>query len=329
MNNIPTIPKEHLNYPCNIVPTFISPQKTDIFSSSSSSDASDSDESSSETNDDDDSENEILSSENNTNDKSEMPKKGCKVKKPKKSKKTTKPKKTTISEAINDVPSKKPKKAKKTTKTTKIDTNADIPVKKPKKVKKTEKVQKTVDNSNESPDKKPKKVKKTKKTISTTTFETNVFTMKKPKKAKKNTIDPTSDKPIKKPKKSTKQADTLPSIDIHPDQNNDFEYKKKNIPKPMKIMMWDTHVGSSVGETLCFCCNYNKVSQMSFDCGHIQSEKCGGKTEVSNLVPICRTCNSSMKAKNMLDYMNEFGFEHGKARFINGNPRRIVMPNLI
>ena len=54
---------------------------------------------------------------------------------------------------------------------------------------------------------------------------------------------------------------------------------------------------------ICQCCKTTPIHSTNFDCGHIISEKNGGKVHLENLRPICRTCNSSMGTQNMDDYI--------------------------
>jgi hypothetical protein len=84
------------------------------------------------------------------------------------------------------------------------------------------------------------------------------------------------------------------------------KYKKKTIPKALKKQVWDTWVGSSVGETNCLCCGHEKVRQIEFHCGHIMAEVNGGKTNVENLRPICAQCNLSMGSMNMIEFKKKF-----------------------
>ena len=44
----------------------------------------------------------------------------------------------------------------------------------------------------------------------------------------------------------------------------------------------------------------------NWECGHIISDKDGGDLSISNLRPLCSTCNKSMGARNMKDYVKEF-----------------------
>lgn len=63
----------------------------------------------------------------------------------------------------------------------------------------------------------------------------------------------------------------------------------------------------------CQCCKTELISKNNFDCGHVISEKNGGKVELSNLKPICRSCNSSMATNNMNDFMAKYGFNNIQA----------------
>uniref|UniRef100_A0A6C0LLI4 HNH domain-containing protein n=1 Tax=viral metagenome TaxID=1070528 RepID=A0A6C0LLI4_9ZZZZ len=79
---------------------------------------------------------------------------------------------------------------------------------------------------------------------------------------------------------------------------------RKSIPKPLKQQVWDKYIGKKKGVAKCTCCNHNEIRQDSFHAGHIVSVKNGGDTTLDNLKPICQTCNSSMKTKNMDDFID-------------------------
>ncbi len=49
------------------------------------------------------------------------------------------------------------------------------------------------------------------------------------------------------------------------------------------------------------------ITQLNFSCGHILAEANGGALHVSNLRPICVSCNSSMGTKNMNEFIKEYG----------------------
>jgi hypothetical protein len=77
---------------------------------------------------------------------------------------------------------------------------------------------------------------------------------------------------------------------------------KKSISASLRQKVWNQHIGLSVGETLCKCCNTNIISQLRFHCGHVIAEACGGETTLENLRPICEKCNLSMGTQNLNDF---------------------------
>jgi hypothetical protein len=87
--------------------------------------------------------------------------------------------------------------------------------------------------------------------------------------------------------------------------NNDNKKRKTKISKVMRIKVWNTHIGDHIGKTKCYCCEEIDITQSIFECGHIEAEANGGKTEVSNLKPICSTCNKSMGTKNLYEFKKE------------------------
>lgn len=88
--------------------------------------------------------------------------------------------------------------------------------------------------------------------------------------------------------------------------NNDKKYKKKPIPKTLKMSVWYTHIGKEIGMVKCPCCNSNEISQMDFDCGHVIAESKGGPMTIENLKPICNKCNRSMRTMNMNDFKQKY-----------------------
>ena len=87
------------------------------------------------------------------------------------------------------------------------------------------------------------------------------------------------------------------------------KYKKTTIPPALRKKVWNKWIGETIGKAKCLCCNHNYILQCEFSCGHVQSEFFGGKTELDNLKPICKSCNSSIGVKHMDEYMTEFGFK--------------------
>ncbi len=86
-------------------------------------------------------------------------------------------------------------------------------------------------------------------------------------------------------------------------------YRKAHIPHALRRTVWNTYIGEDIGSTECYVGCKTKISQMTFECGHIEAESKGGLTIVENLRPICSSCNKSMGTKNMHDFMKTFGFK--------------------
>ena len=84
------------------------------------------------------------------------------------------------------------------------------------------------------------------------------------------------------------------------------KYKKQTISLALKKLVWDEHIGLDIGRTKCVCCKTSEIIQISFHAGHIIAESKGGKTDVSNLKPICQNCNCSMGSINMDDFEKSF-----------------------
>ena len=96
------------------------------------------------------------------------------------------------------------------------------------------------------------------------------------------------------------------NININIIKQNKTKYKKKKIPKSLKMCVWNTYIGEEIGKIKCLCCNNNYISQLNFHCGHIIAEKNNGKTILENLRPICNICNGSMGIENMIIFKNKY-----------------------
>lgn len=87
--------------------------------------------------------------------------------------------------------------------------------------------------------------------------------------------------------------------------------KKKSIPHALKTEIWEKYFGKVYEHKCCLSSCSRVISSRSFDAGHIVAEINGGGTNVNNLAPICRQCNSSMGTKSMGEYEIEYGDEGG------------------
>ena len=82
---------------------------------------------------------------------------------------------------------------------------------------------------------------------------------------------------------------------------------KEKIPKSVRNAVWNLNIGDKK-EGYCFVGCGEKISVHNFACGHIISEKNGGKVSIDNLKPVCIACNSSMGRMNMHDFIKKYGF---------------------
>jgi 5-methylcytosine-specific restriction endonuclease McrA len=92
------------------------------------------------------------------------------------------------------------------------------------------------------------------------------------------------------------------------DKKKEKPPKKEKTPKTrisatIKRLVWNANIGEEIGKSKCVCCKTTDITQMSFHCGHVVSEKNGGDTIVSNLKPICQNCNSCMGTRNMNEFI--------------------------
>ena len=71
-------------------------------------------------------------------------------------------------------------------------------------------------------------------------------------------------------------------------------YRKAKIPKALREQVWISKFGKKF-DSKCFVpwCQ-NTITVFDFQCGHDIPESKGGKTDLSNLYPICSRCNMSM-----------------------------------
>jgi len=75
---------------------------------------------------------------------------------------------------------------------------------------------------------------------------------------------------------------------------------RKTMPKKLRDRVWVTSFGEAEdGE--CYCCK-EAIAVTNWECAHKVAVKHGGKDEVSNLVPTCRTCNRSMGTEDLEIY---------------------------
>lgn len=79
----------------------------------------------------------------------------------------------------------------------------------------------------------------------------------------------------------------------------------RHIPQTVRNSVWLKYMGE-VHTGKCYCCKLELISKGVFECGHVISDKKGGKITLDNLRPICSLCNKSMGTKNMDEFMKEY-----------------------
>jgi len=89
------------------------------------------------------------------------------------------------------------------------------------------------------------------------------------------------------------QIDILKQIQDIPDK----QYKKDNIPKRIKELVWITYNGELFSKK-CFVSWCNNITNVfNFHTGHDIPNSKGGTLDIENLKPICSSCNLSMGNK--------------------------------
>lgn len=88
--------------------------------------------------------------------------------------------------------------------------------------------------------------------------------------------------------------------------------RKAHIPSTVRNSVWNIYIGTTSKTGKCFCCSTEIISTANFHCGHVISEKNGGKVTIQNLRPVCAQCNTSMGTTNMEDFMVTYGFDKSK-----------------
>lgn len=78
------------------------------------------------------------------------------------------------------------------------------------------------------------------------------------------------------------------------------------IKKPTRTAVWRKRFNSMSGK--CYVCDEG-ISYDNFDCGHIVSVFNLGCTEVSNMEPICSSCNINMGIQNLQEYKRQLEME--------------------
>jgi len=86
--------------------------------------------------------------------------------------------------------------------------------------------------------------------------------------------------------------------------------KRKNLPKQIQDLVWTKYEPPNSTIGICYCCKGDiRLVPRTYECGHVISRYNGGSDYISNLRPICLSCNRSMGTRNMDEYMTSYGFD--------------------
>ncbi|MCW4002723.1 MAG: HNH endonuclease [Candidatus Bathyarchaeota archaeon] len=80
---------------------------------------------------------------------------------------------------------------------------------------------------------------------------------------------------------------------------------RKGIPKAVKEQVWKKYIGVKNAEGKCYVCK-KPIHVMDFDVGHNRAVFKGGTDRLTNLRPVCRSCNSSMGTMSIEAYKRKF-----------------------
>jgi hypothetical protein len=119
---------------------------------------------------------------------------------------------------------------------------------------------------------------------------------------------PAKEEPKKEPKtkKAGGKVESESDDESTVSDTKPLHVRRKKIPKNIKTLVWNEHIGSPLKEGMCCCCKKEKIDSNNFHCGHVIAEAKGGDLTVPNLRPICPPCNSSMGTRSMQEFAKEF-----------------------
>lgn len=86
------------------------------------------------------------------------------------------------------------------------------------------------------------------------------------------------------------------------------KYKKKaNIPKALREQVWLKNIGACFEHKCLIDWCQNTMCVFDFHVGHNIPESHGGKTDITNLMPICSRCNLSMGSQYSIEEWIKIG----------------------
>jgi hypothetical protein len=168
--------------------------------------------------------------------------------------------------------------------------------------KKSKKTQSSSDNESDSSTKeKASKKPRAKKTIGSETVPSTPVTVAAPDTVPVVPVAPEPPVATTAAAASSTTDESKEDTDAAP-----LHIKRKKIPKAIRVLVWNLHIGSHKGEDRCMSCKEKKIDIANFHCGHVLAEAKGGDLTIKNLRPICSACNSSMGTRSMNEFTKEF-----------------------
>jgi 5-methylcytosine-specific restriction endonuclease McrA len=72
--------------------------------------------------------------------------------------------------------------------------------------------------------------------------------------------------------------------------------RRPPVSQALRVMVWEKYYPNQY-TAVCPVCKTTEIKALAFECGHILAHAKGGATDITNLRPICATCNRSMGDK--------------------------------
>lgn len=95
--------------------------------------------------------------------------------------------------------------------------------------------------------------------------------------------------------------------------------RRKAIPKAVKQTVWNKYIGVTNAEGKCYVCK-RTIHMSDFDVGHNKAASKGGRDQIDNLRPICRTCNSSMGTMSIEAFKKKYFIPQSQKTVIKTTP---------
>lgn len=89
--------------------------------------------------------------------------------------------------------------------------------------------------------------------------------------------------------------------------------RRRRIPKAVKEAVWGKYIGMSKAEGKCYVCG-RTIHITRFEVGHNKAVAKGGTDNITNLRPICRSCNLAMGTMSIKTYKRKYFSKRKKRR---------------